>query len=138
MKKILVLSLALLAILAVNVLAVNVPASVTVIKSCGINVTAGSPSPTQTVSIQNTGSVPTTSFTVYGTDWSGTGHSMLVGNTSVNDGTSHALPYSSSPLTIYSGVINNGATDQPQLTVSIPQGQALDTYSQTITFTAGC
>jgi hypothetical protein len=131
---------------AINVLALDVPASVTVTKSCGIVVTAGSPiafgsvatgteSGNQTVNITNTGSAPTTSFTVNGTAWTG-GTGMPVGQTSVYDTAWNAL--TASPSTIYTGVISNGETKSPKFKVAIPVGQAQTTYSQTITFTAGC
>jgi hypothetical protein len=117
--------------------------------TCGLTVTAGSPisfgnvdtgaeSSEQTVDILNSGNSPTTSFTVYGIDWSGAGHTMIVGQTSVNDTSWHALPLSTSPLTIYSGIISNGETKNPLFRVAIPEGQAQATYSQNITFTGSC
>jgi len=132
---------------AINVLALDVPASVSVPKSCGIAVTAGSPiafgsvstgteSTNQTVSIKNKGSAPSTSFTVYGTAWTG-GTGMSVGQTSVYDTAWNALT-ASPGSTIFGGVINNGETKNILFKVAIPDGQAQATYSQTITFTAGC
>jgi hypothetical protein len=149
LKKIILISAVVLAmaLLAVNTLSADVPASVNVPKSCGIVVTAGSPiafgdvatgttSSAQTVSIKNKGSAPSTSFTVYGTAWTG-GTGMSVGQTSVNDGTWKTLTLTPG-ITIYTGVISNGETKQPQFNVTIPEGQAQALYSQTITFTAGC
>lgn len=131
----------------INALALDVPASVTVTKSCGLVVTGGSPiafgsvatgqeSANQTVNITNTGSAPTTSFKVYGTAWTG-GTGMSVGQTSVYDTAWNAL-IASPGSTIYTGVISNGETKYPKFKVAIPVGQAEASYSQTITFTAGC
>jgi hypothetical protein len=148
MKKIIGIAAVLaLTLWAINVLALDVPASVSVPKSCGIIVTAGTPiafgsvstgteSANQTVSIKNKGSAPSTSFNVTGTAWTG-GTGMSVGQTSVYDTTWNALTLSPGNP-IYGGIISNGETKNPLFKVAIPEGQAQATYSQTITFTAGC
>lgn len=148
MKKIVGIAAVLtMALLAANVLALDVTAGVTVLGSCGLSATSGSPivfgsvatgidSSNQTVAIKNTGSKATTGFTVLGAAWTG-GTGMPVGQTSIADTTAwHTL--STSPLTIFSGVISNGETKNPIFKVAIPEGQAQDSYSQTITFTAAC
>lgn len=156
MKKIIGISAVVLAmaLLAVKGLAVNVDASVTVPGTCGLSVTGGSSiafgsvvtgttSGNQTVNVKNTGSVPTNpaisnGFTVLGTHWTG-GPGMDVGYTDVSDddgSTWSALTLAAQQ--IYSGIVSNGATVNPQFQVSIPEGQAAASYSQTITFTASC
>lgn len=148
MKKIIgIVAVLTLALWTINVLALDVPASVTVSKSCGLVVTGGSPiafgsvatgqeSANQTVDIKNTGSANTTSFKVYGIAWTG-GTGMPVGQTSMYDTAWNALTVSPG-IMIYTGVISNGETKHPIFKVAIPVGQAEASYSQTITFTAGC
>jgi hypothetical protein len=102
------------------------------------SVNPGETSTDQTANLQNTGNSPTDTLTIEGTVWTGTpSGSMIVGQTSVNDGTWKTLT-ASPGITIYNGIINNGETKHPQFKVAIPNGQVAASYSQTITFTGGC
>lgn len=102
------------------------------------NVPQGTTSSQKSVTITNGGTVATTSLTVYGTQWTGiNGNTMPVGQTQVYDGTWYPLP--STPGTIFGGVVPaNSGTVSPIFTVTIPATQPGDTYSQVITFNAGC
>lgn len=115
---------------------------------CGLSVTAGSPiafgsvstgteSSNQTLSIKNTGSVRTTQFRVFGINWAGTTNTMPVGQTSVYDtawNTLTAFP----GINIFNGHIDSSETKNITFKVSIPAGQAADTYNQIITFSGSC
>lgn len=105
-------------------------------------VAQGTTSPQESVTLTNSGTIPTTGLTVYGTDWSdGIGHTMLVGQTQVYDTNWNALQYSTG-FTIFGGAIGaNGGTVTPIFTVTIPANQLSDgthLYSQIITFTGTC
>ena len=115
--------------------------------TCGITVSGtlafgpvnqGTESAQQFVTVTNVGTVPTTSFTVAGTIWAGVyGNTMPVGQTKVYDGTWYSLP--STPGTLFGGIVPaNSGSVTPYFTVTIPTSQPGDTYSQVITFNAGC
>lgn len=84
--------------------------------------------------INNGGNTPTTDLLVYGTDWSGTG-TMPVGSTS--------WYYAGTWYPLIVGWQSTGFSASPGNTniafeLAVPAGQATGTYSQTITFSAGC
>lgn len=95
------------------------------------------------VDVKNVGTVPTTTFNIAGTIWSG-----ILGNTMPVDQTHWALTsftYGSgdtaltgTPVSINGGILGAGNTVTPNFAVQIPVSQPGDTYSQVITFNAGC
>jgi hypothetical protein len=95
----------------------------------------------QSLAVTSTGSVATTSFSIYGTDWDdGNGHTMIVGQTHWD--TSGAVYGSMNTLLVSPGstLTNLGASSSQifHFKLQIPSGQTQGSYTQTITFTAGC
>jgi hypothetical protein len=124
---------------------------------CGVSVTDGSPinfgtiisgpttpvtSTKEMVTVTNGGNTATDTFTVAGTTWQGItiSNTMPVTQTEVFDTGSCAsgCQLQTTSQTIFNGVVPSLGSVIPGFTVTIPNAQSPDTYSQTITFTASC
>lgn len=134
--------------------------------TCGITPTGGltfsglvpgTTSGLQEVTFTNGGNTPTTSFAVYGNDWTQVGYGgscnlgngldwnygqpcFAVGTTQASQDNTNWYALSGSPgLTgFYSGAISNGPLYGLDFTVTPPVNTPAGTYYQTITFTSGC
>lgn len=117
--------------------------------TCGLTVTSPNPdfltlkpnqvSSEQIVTIQNTGTSPTSTLIIEGTDW---GAGFPVGQThwaltTFTYGTGdNALMLS--PGGSLGTSLSGGASQDVHLEAQVPAGQAAAAYQQTITFTSGC
>jgi len=109
----------------------------------GLNPVPGQTSDTNTTTVSEpTGNTDNLVVDISGSQWSNTGvtETMPIGAT--NWGlypSSPATPLTDgSPSVPIGGTIGSLTSQQVNLNVVIPDGQAADSYSQTITFTVGC
>ena len=125
--------------------ATDLTASVEIPKSCGIiinpetidfeQVNTGGTSSEKTTDVTNQGSYMA-SVDIQGLDWSGTAGSFGVDKTLFGIASSPTTPLASTTQSFAN--IGNGNTQKAYFKMSVPWGQSMGTYSQTITFTATC
>jgi hypothetical protein len=128
----------------------TIPATVSIVGVCDLTVGGQTPTPLDFGSLMqgNSSSVQTksvvldantpTDVDILGTDWTGATPSniMSVGQTGYWIGTNSSTPLTLSGQTLFSSSVD--VTESLNFQVTIPDPQAADAYSQTITVTFEC
>lgn len=125
---------------------------IVVVPTCGITaspnpnfgtINPGVTSGDQYTNVTNTGTVPTSSLTINGTDWVSGINVMDVTRThwsllSGRDYDTQMTTLTTGEVSLEQNVNGNGGTLPVYFKLRIPPGQVQGSYSQTITFTSGC
>jgi hypothetical protein len=135
-----------IALLAVQVIAADIQASVTVPPTCGFtysgnlnfaSTTAGTSSDIKTLTLTNTGSQSIT-IQVNGTDWTYSTYTMSVGQTKHGITSPPTTSLTTTPATLTSIGNLPSNTKDTYFQMSVPSGQTTGNYQQTITLTGSC